>query len=406
MSDLPKGWTEVALGEVAEQVRGVSYKKDQAATSPGPSRIPILRAGNLRDGGQVDDSDLVWVPDICVSERQRLRPGDVIVATSSGSLDVVGKAARYKGTRDLSFGAFCKVMRPASGVDASYFAHYFQTSAYRRTVSALAAGANINNLKNSHLDELRFPLPPLEEQRRIAAILDKADELRAKRRSALEQLDLLTQAIFLGVQANHPDTPCVTIESIAARERGSIRTGPFGSQLLHSEFVNEGVRVLGIDNVVANEFRWAEPRYITHEKYETLRRFAVHPGDVLVTIMGTCGRAAVVPDDVPVAINTKHLCCITVDRAVAEPRWLHAALLHDRMTRRQLGERAKGAVMPGLNMGVIKSTEVPIPRLVVQQEFVAQLEAIDRLKLRSAATGLGGAALFASLQARAFRGEL
>ncbi|MEI2638043.1 MAG: hypothetical protein V9F03_03440 [Microthrixaceae bacterium] len=47
MSDLPKGWTEVALGEVAEQVRGVSYKKDQAATSPGPSRIPILRAGNL-----------------------------------------------------------------------------------------------------------------------------------------------------------------------------------------------------------------------------------------------------------------------------------------------------------------------------------------------------------------------
>lgn len=151
MSDLPKGWTEVALGDVAEQVRGVSYKKDQAATSPGPSRIPILRAGNLRDGGQVDDSDLVWVPDICVSERQRLRPGDVIVATSSGSLDVVGKAARYKGTRDLSFGAFCKVMRPASGVDASYFAHYFQTSAYRRTVSALAAGANINNLKNSHL---------------------------------------------------------------------------------------------------------------------------------------------------------------------------------------------------------------------------------------------------------------
>ncbi|MEZ5310891.1 MAG: restriction endonuclease subunit S [Microthrixaceae bacterium] len=400
MTQLPSGWTEVTLGDVCEIVSGATPKTSVESYWGGPIRWATPK--DLSDLGArryLIDTPRTLTEDGLRSCGARILPAGSVLFSSRAPVGLTA-INRVPVATNQGF----KSLVPSPNVDAEYL--YWWLSANRRRMEHLGRGATFKEVSKAIVAEVSIPLPPLEEQRRIAAILDKADELRAKRRAALEQLDSLTQAVFLGVQANHPDTPCVTIESIAARERGSIRTGPFGSQLLHSEFVNEGVRVLGIDNVVANEFRWAEPRYITHEKYETLRRFTVHPGDVLVTIMGTCGRAAVVPDDVPVAINTKHLCCITVDRAVAEPRWLHAALLHDRMTRRQLGERAKGAVMPGLNMGVIKSTEVPIPRLVVQQEFVAQLEAIDRLKLRSAATGLGGAALFASLQARAFRGEL
>ena len=105
-------------------------------------------------------------------------------------------------------------------------------------------------------------MPPLPEQRRIAAILDQTETLRTQRRAALAQLDSLTQSLFLDMFGNpeHCEWPLALLGDTVDEENGSIRTGPFGSQLLHSEFVDEGIAVLGIDNAVANEFRWGERR--------------------------------------------------------------------------------------------------------------------------------------------------
>jgi len=106
------------------------------------------------------------------------------------------------------------------------------------------------------------------------------------------------------------------------------------------------------------------------------------------------------------AINTKHLCCITPDRRNCLPEFLHATFLQHPMVLRQLGVQAKGAVMPGLNMGVIKSLSFPVPPISLQIEFA---EAMSRLaRLRKAGNQFADRAgrLFSSLQHRAFSGQL
>ena len=121
--------------------------------------------------------------------------------------------------------------------------------------------------------------------------------------------------------------------------------------------------------------------------------------------MGTCGRASIVPDDIPTAINTKHLCCVTLDSRKCLPEWLWASLRFHPHVLRQLGA-THGAVMPGLNMGKIKQAEIPLPPLDVQLRFVAHKRGAEARLGAALASASQLDTLFSSLQQRAFRGEL
>jgi type I restriction enzyme, S subunit len=164
--ELPVGWATAPVAELCELVRGVSYVQGEESNAPKDGYIPLLRANNIN--GLLVFNDLRYVPPRRVSPEQMLRLGDVVVAMSSGSKAVVGKTAmldhEWKGT----FGAFCGVLRPCSGLDSRYFALFFRTEQYRDFISEASAGVNINNLKRDHFAQINLPIPPVEEQRRIA----------------------------------------------------------------------------------------------------------------------------------------------------------------------------------------------------------------------------------------------
>jgi type I restriction enzyme S subunit len=165
------------------------------------------------------------------------------------------------------------------------------------------------------------------------------------------------------------------------------------------------VAVLGIDNAVQNEFAWDERRFITADKYKELTRYRVFPRDIIVTIMGTCGRVAIVPDDIQLAITTKHLCCMTLDQTKCLPEYIHAALLYDPLVLRQLGVRERGAVMPGMNMELIRKTCISLPPLRIQQLFADRVCRINNLRKRFSKRTKELKAVFDSLQHGAFGGE-
>jgi type I restriction enzyme S subunit len=237
-------------------------------------------------------------------------------------------------------------------------------------------GAAQPKLNQKALNSIPIPAPPLPEQQRIVGLLDEAfagiATAKANAEKNLQNARALFNSGFSALSSPSEQRSWVktTVADIAAPKKWAIRTGPFGSQLLHSEFVDEGIAVLGIDNAVANEFRWGKSRFITTEKYQQLQRYRVYPGDVLITNMGTCGRCAIVPDDIPTAINTKHLCCTTLDRSKCLPGYLHAYYLHHPVAQTFLANRAKGSIMAGLNMGLIKELPVLLPPLKRQKELV------------------------------------
>jgi type I restriction enzyme S subunit len=152
-------------------MRGVTYKKEDSSSEPGPGLVPLLRATNI--DGELDFTGLVYVPASCVGADQYLVPGDSVIAASSGSLSVVGKSATLRHEWDGTFGAFCYALRPTPGrIAPLYLSYFLQTSEYRSQVSRLAAGVNINNLKRQHLEELDIPLVSMAEQHRLVSAIE------------------------------------------------------------------------------------------------------------------------------------------------------------------------------------------------------------------------------------------
>lgn len=389
------------VGDLAEQIRGVSYGKEDASSHPRPGYLPVLRAGNIRDEGLSFD-DLVFVPAERISGKQRIRKNDIVIAASSGSLDVVGKAARALTDYEGGFGAFCKVLRAGPMVDPAYFAHFFRTPHYRRRVSALAAGANINNLRNEHLDQMVVPLPPLPEQRRIAEILDKADGLRTLRRAALARLDALTQSIFLDIfgdpikNPRHlPIRPLIDhVDAARPITYGILMPGP--DQI-------DGVKYVRVVDMREGGIELSSIRRTSPAISNAYRRSLLKPGDLLMSIRGHVGRLAIVPAELDGANITQDTARLAI--AGAEPVFVRECLRTEAL-QRWMAKHTKGVAVRGINLGDVKLIPIPMPSLKEQRRFTGRAQKADHLRNVHKAALTQSAALFASLQHRGFRGEL
>lgn len=189
-------WESVKLETIGEQIRGVSYKPSDVANVYSDGYTALYRANNITEKGVLHD-DLVYVKNARISQKQKLKVGDILIAASSGSKNIVGKAVYIDIERTVSFGAFCKVVRPIKNrVAHKYLGYYFQSPVYRKKISHLSAGANINNIRKEDISNLEVPLPPFHVQEQIVDTLDKADALRRKDQELLAKYELLAQAIF------------------------------------------------------------------------------------------------------------------------------------------------------------------------------------------------------------------
>lgn len=201
-----------------------------------------------------------------------------------------------------------------------------------------------------------------------------------------------------------------TVEQLAAGYVGAIQSGPFGSQLLHSEFVDDGILAIGIDNVLDGKFSLGRQHRITPEKFMALEKFAARPCDVVITVMATVGRVCVLPQRLEPAIITKHCYRITPAHGLVDSEFLALALRADGTTRQHIFGNVRGQTRPGINGLILKVAPVLLPSFAEQKEIVTEVErrlsVIDELEAAVEANLTRADRLRQSILSQAFNGRL
>ena len=366
------------LGDYIEQIRGVSYKPTDLHDSLNEESVALLRANNIQDGHIVID-DVVYVAKNKVVAKQYLKKGDILICTSSGSKELVGKAAYIEENMPMTFGAFCKIIRPKTEYP-KYIGHFFQSPYYRRSISDLSAGANINNIRNEHIEGLEIPIPPLDEQRRIAAVLDKASDLIAKRREQLDKLDELVKARFVEMfgdpEFNLRNWPIVSLSDVC--------TVGSSKRIYQSEQTFDGVPFLRISdlNHLIDTGDFCPSLFISEEKYQELQQHGQVPieGDILVTSRGTLGRCYIIKTTDRFYFQDGMISWIS--NLSNEITSLFIAYLFDMQSiKRQIESMQAGSTVSYLSIDMIKRLKIMLPDRNLQKQFGAFVDQTNKSKL-------------------------
>lgn len=166
----------------------------------------------------------------------------------------------------------------------------------------------------------------------------------------------------------------IPLEALVLQQKGGIKIGPFGSQLKKRDLVSSGIHVIGIENVLSGRFDGLGARFISPEKFKTLRTVEIVPGDLLLTMMGTIGKVAIVPDGTGPSIMDSHLLRVRPDQNLCRTDYLAWAIVGSSAVQAAIEGQAHGAIMQGLNSDIVRSLPIPVPSVAEQQRIVSVLD--------------------------------
>jgi type I restriction enzyme S subunit len=379
-------------------VRGVTFKPSDLVDSDAPESVACLRTKNVQS--VLDDTDLLYIPRRLVRrDEQFVGEGDTIISVAN-SWHLIGKASRaHNLTQAVVVGAFIGILRPKDArLDAYFLYRWFTSPHVQERVRRLSRQTtNIANLDVQRMLKMVLDVPPLHEQRRIAAILDQADELRAKRRRTLALLDESKAALFDELFVNRTWPLGRVRELLASSSYGSAKkAGPSGR-----------LPMLRMGNIsYEGRLDTTDLKYVDLAENE-VEKYTVQRGDVLFNRTNSrerVGKTAMFDLDADMAY-AGYLIRLRV-KPDHRPEYL-AAFMNTARTKSVLRSMAKSIVgMANINAKEVGNMKVPIPSLEAQDDFVDRARSINHARALAEAHLAHLDELFSSLQHRAFTGKL
>ena len=166
----PDTWEIVKMSDIVNIISGVSYSKSDVSASG----IKVIRGGNIQAGEIIEYDDDVYIDSRYFDATNNIYKGDLVLVASTGSQQLIGKTGFAK--RDYTntqIGAFLRILRAKDIRCADFLNLIFQSEYYRQYIRSLAKGTNINNIKNSYIEDYIVGVPPVQEQNRIVCYTEK-----------------------------------------------------------------------------------------------------------------------------------------------------------------------------------------------------------------------------------------
>lgn len=387
---------KVPLGELVVLQAGFGFPVDLQGRATGD--YPFAKVGDISRCGRSASSVLVLADhyvdakDLLTLRAKTVPPGSVLFAKIG---EAIRQNHRVVAGCEMLIDNNAMAAIPSNRVDSRFLYHYLKTVDFY----SLAPATTVPALRKSDLAKLPIPCPPLPEQHHIAAILDKADALRAKRREALAQLDRLAQSIFVEMfgdpVSNERNWPiaavgdiCNLVRGSSPRPQGDVRYfgGPI-PRLMVADITRDGWLVTPkIDSLTLEGAKRSRP---------------VKAGTVVMAVSGNVGLVSRLAIDA--CVHDGFVAFTALDESVCIPGFF-LALLH--YSKAQHEKSKAGAIFINLTTTDIKGMNLPLPSLQLQREFVARLSRVKSLEDTAKTAHTEVSRLFSSLQHRAFRGEL
>ena len=378
-----------AISEIAVLLRNGKSVRQSAELNG----LPITRIETIADGtinpakvgfADLDESDCTdWL----------LQDGDILISHIN-STKHLGKCAIYQGDPPaLIHGMNLLALRVDPDVAASRYVYWMLCSTgFRRKLPRITKDSvNQSSFNISSYKKLEIPLPPLPEQKRIAGILDAADVLRAKRREALAQLDTLLQSTFLDIFGDPVTNPVGWEKRELSHFCRFLAGYAWKAKNFNSDRI--GSPVIRIQNVgtVSSE--------LIHTAEEPIERFWVEQGEYLLSLSGSF---RLVAWNGPRALLNQRIVKLTPESIVA-PAYFGSALSTQLSAIEAMGRHA---LVNNVALSDLKKVELCLPPLDIQHRFAAIVESVEQQRARQRAHLAELDTLFASLQSRAFRGDI
>jgi type I restriction enzyme, S subunit len=370
------------LGDHLDILSGFAFKSKQFNTEG--KGLPVVR---IRDVGK-ESSETYYEGEY--KEDYILNDGDLLIG-----MDGDFRLAEWKGGRALLNQRVCKITVSSNDLYRNYLLRMLPRELKR--IEDTTSFATVKHLSVKKINGIDFPLPPLEEQKKIAAILDAADDYRQKTKALINKYDQLTQSLFLDMFGDPFTNPKGwTIKQIKEVAKVLNGTTPKTSDSRYWNGDYSWVTPAEIKSKYLNK----TDRHLTREGVLSKSLKMIEKNNVLLTSRAPIGKVSINKID---TFTNQGFKSMVIDRNLINVQYLYQILVLSESRLNQLG---RGATFKEISKSIVEEFELPIPNLTLQNQFAERVAEIEKQKQQAEASLVKAEELFSSLLQRAFKGEL